>query len=130
MCRDNGNLNEGRSEEGSRGKGGFFAGFLLGAIVGGVAAVLLTQEETRDLLAGKAREAGNYAKDTGDDFRGKVGDVTSGWQSSASDLYERGRQVVENARTTINAAIEEGSNSAEQMRDELARKAAEQQAER
>jgi gas vesicle protein len=130
MCRDNGNVNQGDGEETGRGKGGFFAGFLLGAIVGGVAAVLLTQEETRDLLAGKAREAGNYAKDTGDDFRGKVGDVTSGWQSSASDLYERGRQVVENARATINAAIEEGSNTAEQARDELQRKADEQQEER
>ena len=56
--------------------GGFFAGFLIGSIVGGAAAVLLTQEETRDLLVGKAREAGNFAKDTSDDLRGKVGDVS------------------------------------------------------
>jgi gas vesicle protein len=130
MCRDNDNRNEEQDEAAGRGKGGFVAGFLLGAVVGGVAAVLLTQEDTRDVLAGKAREAGNYAKDTGDDFRGKVGDMTSGWQSSASDLYERGRAVVENARATINAAIEEGANNAEQTRDELQRKAAEQQEER
>ena len=50
--------------------GGFFAGFLLGSIVGGAAAVLLAQEETRDLLVGKAREASNMAKDATEDLRG------------------------------------------------------------
>ena|SRR5579862_7764270 len=105
--------------------GGFLAGFLIGAIVGGAAAVLLTQEDTRDLLVGKAREAGNLAMDASEDLRGKVGDVTSQWQSSASDLYERGRQVVENARTTVEAAVADGKNSAEQTRDDLQRKAGE-----
>lgn len=108
---------------GKSGGGGFFAGFLIGAIIGGVAALLLTQEETRDLIAGKAREAGNIAKDATDDLRGKVGDVTSQWQSSASDLYERGRQVVETARSTIGAAVEEGIDSADRARDDLQRKA-------
>ncbi len=75
--------------------GGFFAGFLLGSIVGGAAAVLLAQEETRDLLVGKAREASNMAKDATEDLRGRVEDVAAQWQSSASDLYDRGKQVVE-----------------------------------
>ena len=105
------------------GGGGFFAGFLIGAVVGGAAAVLLAQEETRDLLVGKAREASNYAKDTSGDLRGKVGDATSQWQASASDLYERGKQVVESARATIDAVVEEARTSAEQTRDELQRKA-------
>lgn len=103
--------------------GSFFAGFLLGAIVGGAVAVLLTQEETRDLLVGKAREAGNLAMDATGDFRGRVSDVTSTWQESAAELYERGRQVVENARTNLDAAVEEGQNSADSLRDELERKA-------
>lgn len=103
--------------------GGFFAGFLLGAIIGGAAAVLLTQEETRDLLVGKAREAGNLAMDATGDLRGRVTDVTSTWQESAADLYERGRAVVENARSNLNAAVEEGQDSADSLRDELERKA-------
>lgn len=103
--------------------GGFFAGFLLGAIVGGAVAVLLTQEETRDLLVGKAREAGNLAMDATGDIRGRMTDVTSTWQGSAADLYERGRQVVENARTNFNAAVEEGNASADSAREELERKA-------
>jgi gas vesicle protein len=105
------------------GGGGFFAGFLVGAIVGGAAAVLLTQEETRDLLAGKAREASNLAMDKTGDLRGKVSDVTSQWQSSVSELYERGRQVVENARASLDAAVAEGQATAEETRDELQRKA-------
>lgn len=69
---------------------GFTGGFLLGAIVGGAIAVLLAQEETRDLFVGKAREASNFAIDASGDLRGR-----------AADLYERGKHVVENARGTF-----------------------------
>jgi len=103
--------------------GGFFAGFLLGAIVGGAVAVLLTQEETRDLVVGKAREAGNLAMDATGDLRGRVTDVTSSLQGNAADLYERGRQVVENARSNFNAAVAEGNASADSLREELEHKA-------
>ncbi|HUA09352.1 MAG TPA: hypothetical protein VMA98_08770 [Candidatus Acidoferrales bacterium] len=72
------------------GGGGFFTGFVLGAIAGGAVAMLLTQEETRDLLVGKAREAGNLAMDASGDLRGRY-----------ADLYERGRTIVENARATM-----------------------------
>lgn len=85
--------------------GGFFGGFLLGAIVGGALAVFLIQEDTRDLLVGKAREAGNFATD------------------GAADLYERGRAVVENARTNFDAAVDAGTQGAQSQRDDLERKA-------
>ncbi len=107
------------------GGGGFFAGFLIGAVVGGTAAVLLTQEETRDRIAGKARDAGNVAMGATDDLRGKVTDVTSQWQSSVSELYERGRRVVESARANLDAATSEGRAAAYQTADELQRKAEE-----
>ena len=106
-----------------KGGGGFFAGFLIGAVVGVAAATFLTQEETRDRLAGKAREAGNFAMDATGDIREKVGGVTSQWQSSVSELYERGRQVVESARANIDAAVAEGQTTAQETRDELQRKA-------
>jgi gas vesicle protein len=105
------------------GGGGFFAGLLIGAVAGGFAAVLLSQDETRDRLAGKAREAGNFAMDATGDLRGKVGDVTSQWQSSVSELYERGRQVVESARANLDAAVAEGQAAADETADELQRKA-------
>jgi gas vesicle protein len=109
--------------KGDGGGPGFFAGFVIGAIVGGAGALLLTQEEARDRLAGKAREAGNLAMDATGDLRGKVSDVTSQWQSSVSELYERGRQVVESARANIDAAVAEGRAAAQESQDELQRKA-------
>ena len=105
------------------GGGGFFVGFMIGAVIGGTAAVLLTQEGTRDRLAGKAREAGNFAMGASGDIRGKVSDVTSQWQSGVSELYERGRQVVESARANIDAAVAEGRAAADETADELQRKA-------
>lgn len=104
-------MNEDQSASGDSGKGGgFFAGFLVGAIAGAAAAYLITQEEARDALVGKAREAGNYAMDATGDLR-----------SRATDLYERGKNVVENARTNINAAVDEGQTSADTIRDDLSR---------
>jgi len=108
---------------GKRNGGGFFAGFLLGAVIGGAAAVLLAQEEMRDRLAGKAREAGSFAVDATGDLRGKVNDVTSQWQSSVSELYERGRQVVESARANMDAAVAEGRIAADETAEQLQRKA-------
>ena len=109
--------------KGNGGGGGFFAGFVIGAIIGGVAAVLLTQEDARDRIAGKAREAGNFAMGATGDIRGKMNDVTSQWQSSVSDLYERGRQVVDSARANIDAAVAEGRTTADETAEELQRKA-------
>lgn len=85
---------------------GFFGGFLIGATIGAAIAIALTREDARDMLVGKAKEATNYAKDATEDLRGKVSDVRDRvtdaavqWQANASDLYERGRQVVDSARS-------------------------------
>jgi gas vesicle protein len=105
------------------GGGRFLAGFLIGAVAGVAAATFLTQEEARDRLAGKAREAGSFAMDATGDLREKVEGVTSQFQSSVSELYERGRQVVESARSNLDAAVAEGQAMAQETRDELQRKA-------
>jgi gas vesicle protein len=102
--------------------GGFFAGFVVGAVIGAAVALMLTREETRDLLVGKAREAGNLAMDASGDLRGRLNDVTSQWQGSATELYERGRSIVENARSNIGDAVDEGTASARDVRDELNRR--------
>lgn len=102
-----------------RGGGGFVAGLLVGIMIGGAAAYFLTQEEARDLLVGKAREASNFATDASGDLRGKVSDAASAWQSGAADLYERGRSVVENARANMNDAVNDGVDTADRLRDQL-----------
>lgn len=101
--------------------GGFFAGFIVGALAGAVLAYVITQEEARDVIVGKAREASNLAMDATGDLRGKVTDVASSLQSNAADLYARGKGVVDNARANINAAVEEGQTTAEELRDDLSR---------
>ena len=68
--------------------GGFFSGFLAGAVVGAILVYIIVQEDARDLIVGKAREAGNFAKDASGDLR---------------DLYNRGKDVVEGARSDANS---------------------------
>lgn len=90
--------------------GGFFAGFVFGALAGAVIAYVISQEEARDAIVGKAREASNFAMDATSDLR-----------ANASDLYERGKAVVDNARANMNAAVDEGQTTAEHLRDDLSR---------
>ena len=106
------------------GGGGFVAGFVVGALVGAALAVMLAPqagEETRDLLWGKAREAGNLAKDATGDLREKAVTVASDLQANAADLYERGRTVVEEARANMGAAVDEGRSVADETRQDLSK---------
>lgn len=96
-------MSDHRHEESPRGSGGgFFAGFITGAMAGAVIAYLITQEEARDAIAGKAREAANMAMDYGGDLR-----------ANAADLYARGKTVVENARGNADAAAEQSQTQPE-----------------
>lgn len=90
----------------------FVTGFIVGALAGGVIAYLITQEEARDMIAGKAREAANAAMDATGDIR-----------ANASDLYARGKNVVDNARSNVGAAVDEGRQTADQLRVDLSAEA-------
>ena len=98
--------------ESGGGGGGFLAGFIAGAIAGCVIAYLITQEEARDLIAGKAREAANAAMDATGDLR-----------ANAADLYARGKNVVDNARSNVSAAVDEGQDAAARIHDDLSAQA-------
>jgi gas vesicle protein len=109
------------STNGGGGGGGFFAGFVLGALAGAALAYLVSQEEARDTLIGKAREAGNFAVDATGDLRGRVSEAATAFGANASDLYSRGKSVVDNARTNVDAAVDEGRSTAEQLKTDLNR---------
>jgi hypothetical protein len=102
------NRNDAEKETTQDGGGGFFAGFLFGAIAGAVAAYVLMHDEARDAIVGKAREA------------------TTTLQTNAADLYARGKTVVENARSNVNAAVDEGQSTADRLREELSRESVSQ----
>lgn len=109
------------NNESRDGGGGFFAGFLFGAIAGGAVAYFIMQEEARDMLVGKAREASNFAMDATGDLRGRVSEAATSLQSNAAELYARGKTVVDNARSNVDAAVEEGRATASQVRTDLGR---------
>jgi gas vesicle protein len=95
------------SDDRSGGGAGFITGLVLGGIAGAALAMILapqTGEETRDLLVAKAREAGERARDTAGD---------------ANDLLARGRQIVAEAKTRIDAAVSEGKDAAARQRGTL-----------
>lgn len=105
---------------------GFFGGFVIGATIGAAIAIALTREDARDALLGKAREATNFAKDATEDLRGKVSDVrdrvadaAAQWQTNASDLYERGRDVMNDARADFGSPETAADRERDRFRDEL-----------
>ena len=111
-----------------RQNGGFASGFFVGALVGAAAAMLLAPQagtETRELLKGKAREAGDLVNERTGDLRGKVSEkvttIAGDLQASAGDLYSKGRKLVDDARSNIDAAVDEGKNAADGTRSELER---------
>ena len=110
---------ETESAEAPAGGSGFLTGLFLGLLIGAALAIVAapqTGEETRDLLRAKAREVADRARDTADD----VSETVSG---TTTDLIERGRTIVDAARTRIDGAIAEGVEAAEQQRTELEKQA-------
>jgi gas vesicle protein len=87
--------------------GGFTVGFVLGALAGATLAIVLapqTGEETRDVLLAKAREASERARDA---------------TADANDLLARGREIVAEAKSRIDAAVVDGKDAAARQRDTL-----------
>ena len=94
---------------------GFFTGLFLGLLAGIVLAMIAAPqsgEETRDLLRTKAREAVERSRDT-------AGDISHTVSGTTTDLLERGRAVVEQARARVDASVVEGQDAAELHRSEL-----------
>ncbi|HZZ65302.1 MAG TPA: YtxH domain-containing protein [Candidatus Baltobacteraceae bacterium] len=105
------------------GGSGFFTGLVIGVLAGAALAYFIMQEEARDAIVGKAREAANSAMDATGDLRGRVADVAGTLQENAADLYARGKNVVDSARSNVNAAVDEGQATAGRVRDELSQEA-------
>jgi gas vesicle protein len=95
--------------------GGFVAGLFIGLLAGTVLAMIAAPqsgEETRDILRAKAREAADRTRDT-------AGDISQTVSGTTSDLIERGRSIVDQARARVDASIAEGIDAAEHHRNEL-----------
>jgi len=94
---------------------GFLAGLLIGALAGATVAMVLAPqagEDTRDLLKAKAREASDRMRDAAEDLA-KNSPVAPG------DLLARGKQIVDDARTRLDAAVADGKDAAAHLRSTL-----------
>jgi gas vesicle protein len=89
------------SEESATGEKALF--FVLGAFVGAATALLLAPksgEETRRLLAMKARESADFVTTRGKD----VADKTSGY-------IDKGKELLQQQRDQLSAALEAGKQA-------------------
>jgi gas vesicle protein len=85
------------SRDDGAGAGAVMLAFLVGAVAGAAAALLYapaTGDETREMLAQKAREA----------------------RERASALAEKSKQVIDEGRETLTTAIERGKEAFQQAR--------------
>lgn len=76
---------------------------ILGAMIGATAALLLAPrsgEETRKLIASKARESADVISNRAKDVVGKT-----------SEFADRGKEIVQQQRDQISAAIEAGKQA-------------------
>jgi len=93
------------------GGSGFFAGFILGGLVGAAAALLLTPrsgEETRESLM-----------DRGIVLKVKAEEVASRAKEEADELIARGKTVLEDQKSRLKEAVEEGKEAAAEKKAEL-----------
>ena len=95
-----------------RGGGGeFFAGFLIGGLVGAAVALFLTPqsgEETRHRL----QEKGIELKD-------RAVDLSAQARQRAESLQEQGRIILDEQKDKIEQAIEEGKAAATKKREQM-----------
>jgi gas vesicle protein len=91
--------------------GEFMAGFLVGALVGAAAALLLAPqsgEETRTIIKEKGVELGHRAED-----------LQLQAKSKAADLGAQAKQGADSLQTKVKQAVEEGKSAAVKKREDL-----------
>jgi gas vesicle protein len=85
--------------------------FALGAFMGATVALLLAPrsgEETRRMIADKAREGADYVANRGKDIAGK----TSGY-------IERGKDVIQQQRDQLSAALQAGKQAYREEKEKV-----------
>jgi len=102
--------------------GEFMAGFLVGALVGAAAALLLAPqsgEETRTLIREKGIELGQRAEDLSAEARRKAEDLQVQAKDKAEELQAQAKDRAGSIQTKVKQAVEEGKSVAAKRREEL-----------
>jgi len=83
--------------------------FILGAFIGAATALLLAPrsgEETRKLIAAKAREGADY-----------MAERSRGLVEKTSSLVDRGKEILQQQRESLSAALEAGKQAYREEKD-------------
>ena len=91
--------------------GDFVAGFLIGALAGAAVALLMAPvegKEIREQIKEKSIELGHLAQD-----------IKTDPNKFAQDVSTKGKQVLEQQKTRVQEAIEEGRKAAVRRKEEL-----------
>lgn len=104
-------------DDGGSGASGVILSFLVGALTGAAAAVLLAPRsgrETRDLLSERWREAENRGRRLGEQARERSKAVLD----EATDYVDRQKGALEKRRERLAAAVEAGKQAYREEREE------------
>ncbi len=86
-------------------------GFILGGVLGGCLAMLFAPESGR-----RTRER---LRDLASDVRDKTVDLSEDLRDKAEDAVERGREVFEEKKTILTAAVQAGKEAMQRERERL-----------
>lgn len=100
----------------------FAWGFLLGAFTGAAVAMIAapqTGDEVRDVLYARSRETTGRVRDAAEDLAEAAKIFSAEVQASVGEMIERGKAVIEVARSTLDQAVDEGRRAANEQRESL-----------
>jgi len=104
------------------GAGDFFAGFLVGALVGAAAALILAPqsgEETRSLIHDRGIELRGRAGELSEEARKRALDLQTQAKDRASALEAQAKERAAGIQTQVKHAVEEGKTAATKRKEEL-----------
>jgi gas vesicle protein len=100
----------------------FAWGFLFGALAGAVAAMIVAPQsgdEVRDVLYARSRETSGRVRDAAEDLAEAARTFGSEVQASVAEMIQRGKAVIEVARSAVDQAVDEGRRAADEQRESL-----------
>lgn len=102
--------------------GAFLAGFMVGGLVGAAVSLLLAPqsgEVTRDQIRTKGIELRGQAEDEIRDIRVRAEQTLAEVRAQADEIQENALRTIEDARTKVSSAIDQGVEAARNTREEL-----------
>jgi len=102
--------------------GDFLAGFMVGALVGAAAALLLAPmsgEETRGMIREKGVELGQRADELGIEARKRAEELQAQAKERAEDLQAQAKERAGTLQERVKVAVDEGKATAVRTKEDL-----------